>query len=221
VIDRWASPVRQRALQPALADGATMRAPPEGLQQTTAAPSNHLGQRLRATRRAKNQTLKELASLTGFTEAYLSQVENGRTSPTLASLKKIATAYELSVVELLADEPPANSQIVLRREQRRNLISGAEGMIKEMLVGSQNGKRMEPLLVTINPLEGSGGQYNHAGEEFGMVLGGTLELSVEDNVFRVRKGDTFYFTSTRMHGFRNPSPRSKAVVLWVITPPTF
>ena len=193
----------------------------KSLQQANAAASNHLGQRLRATRRAKNQTLKELASLTGFTEAYLSQVEVGRTSPTLASLKKIAAAYELSVVELLADEPPANSQIVLRREQRRNLISGAEGMVKEMLVGSQNGKRMEPLLVTINPLEGSGGQYNHAGEEFGMVLSGTLELSVEDNVFRIRKGDTFYFTSTRMHGFRNPSARSKAVVLWVITPPTF
>lgn len=90
-----------------------------------------------------------------------------------------------------------------------------------MLVGSQNGKRMEPLLVTVNPGEGSGGQYNHAGEEFGIVLSGTLELTVEENVFRLRRGDTFYFTSTRMHGFSNPSKRGNAVVLWVITPPTF
>ena len=183
--------------------------------------SNHLGQKLRRTRRAKDQTLKELAVLTGFTEAYLSQVENGRTSPTLASLKRIAAAYDLSVVELLADDPPPNTQIVLRREQRRNLISGAEGMVKEMLVGSQTGKRMEPLLVTVDPGEGSGGQYNHAGEEFGIVLAGALELSVEENVFRLRKGDSFYFTSTRMHGFVNRSKRAKAVVLWVITPPTF
>jgi transcriptional regulator with XRE-family HTH domain len=197
-----------------------MRTLPEP-QSRDDAVTNHLGQKLRATRRAKDQTLKHLAALTGFTEAYLSQVENGRTSPTLASLKKIAAAYDLSVVELLAEDPPPNSQIVLRREQRRNLILGAEGMVKEMLVGSQNAKRMEPLLVTINPGEGSGGQYNHAGEEFGIVLSGALELTVEDNVFRLRKGDTFYFTSTRMHGFTNPSKRGKAVVLWVITPPTF
>jgi transcriptional regulator with XRE-family HTH domain len=197
-----------------------MRAIPER-QVRDETLSNHLGKKLRRTRRGKDQTLKHLAALTGFTEAYLSQVENGRTSPTLASLKRIAAAYDLSVVELLADDPPPNTQIVLRREQRRNLISGAEGMVKEMLVGSQNGKRMEPLLVTVNPREGSGGQYNHAGEEFGIVLGGTLELTVEENVFRLRRGDTFYFTSTRMHGFSNPSKRGKAVVLWVITPPTF
>lgn len=197
-----------------------MRTMPERQAQDETV-SNHLGQKLRTTRRAKNQTLKHLASLTGFTEAYLSQVENGRTSPTLVSLKKIAAAYDLSVVELLADDPPPNSQIVLRREQRRNLISGADGMVKEMLVGSQNGKRMEPLLVTVNPGEGSGGQYNHAGEEFGIVMSGALDLSVEENVFHLRKGDLFYFTSTRMHGFANPSRRSKAVVLWVITPPTF
>lgn len=208
--DRTASPI----------DGLTMRAPAEPSDHAAAA-TNHLGRRLRTTRRAKNQTLKNLAAATGFTEAYLSQVENGRTSPTLASLKKIAAAYDLSVIELLADEVPTDGEIVLRREQRRNLVSGTEGLVKEVLVGSQSGKRMEPLLVTIDPLQGSGGLYNHAGEEFGIVLAGTLELTVEDNVFRVRKGDSFYFTSTRMHGFRNPSGRSKASVLWVITPPTF
>jgi hypothetical protein len=44
---------------------------------------------------------------------------------------------------------------------------------------------------------------------------------VEDHVYLVRRGDSFYFTSTRLHGFRNPSTRRKAVVLWVITPPSF
>jgi transcriptional regulator with XRE-family HTH domain len=180
-----------------------------------------VGQRLRTTRRAKNQTLKKLATATGFTEAYLSQIENGRAMPTLASLKKIAMAYGVSVVELLADESRTDGQLMLRREDRRNLISGSHGIVKEMLVATQSGKRMEPLLVTINPLAGSGGQYNHAGEEFVIVLSGTLELSVEERLFRARRGDSFYFASTRLHGFRNPSKRTKAVVLWVITPPSF
>ena len=180
-----------------------------------------LGRRLRATRRAQGLTLRVLAERTGFTEAYLSQVETGRSSPSLASLKKIATGYDLSVVQLLADEIPDDDPVVLRRAARRNFAPDEIGVIKELLVGTQTGKRMEPIMVTIGPLQGSGGQYDHAGEEFGIVLSGALELSVEEKTFKVKKGDTFYFRSTRMHGFRNPSRRSKAVVLWVITPASF
>ncbi len=75
--------------------------------------------------------------------------------------------------------------------------------------------------MTIAPGEGSKGAYDHAGEEFGLVLSGTLELQVEHQVFRLSKGDSFYFSSTRLHGFRNPSRRRPTVVLWVITPPSF
>lgn len=191
------------------------------MHQLSRAPIDHLGSRLRASRRAQGHTLKTLAPKTGFTEAYLSQVETGRASPTLASLKRIAGAYGLSMVELLSDDPPPDSSIVLRRVDRRRLLQGKGGVAKELLVRRQSGKRLEPLYVTIGPLGGSDGQYDHAGEEFGLVLSGCVELTVEDRVYKVRKGDAFYFSSTRLHGFRNPSPRHKAVVLWVITPPSF
>jgi transcriptional regulator with XRE-family HTH domain len=181
---------------------------------------DQLGVRLRTSRRAQGHTLKTLAQKTGFTEAYLSQVERGRVSPTLASLKRIASAYGLSMVELLTDDPPADNSIVLCRGDRRKLLQ-AKGIVKELLVRRQGGKRMEPLYVTIGPLCGSNGQYDHAGEEFGLVLSGRVELTVEDRVYRLRKGDAFYFSSTRLHGFRNPSARLKSAVLWVISPPSF
>ena len=56
------------------------------------------------------------------------------------------------------------------------------------------------------------------------TLGGALGHYVvvsSGQVYLVRQGDSFYFNSTRLHGFRNPSHRRKAVVLWVITPPSF
>jgi quercetin dioxygenase-like cupin family protein len=93
--------------------------------------------------------------------------------------------------------------------------------VKELLVNRQAGKRMEPLLVTIEPGKGSAGRYDHAGEEFGLVLGGRVELTVEDKSFRLGKGDAFYFSSTRLHGFRNPDRKRVAVILWVITPPSY
>ncbi len=160
-----------------------------------------------------------VADKTGFTQAYLSQVERGRVSPSLASLKRIALAYGVSLVSLLSDEP-RDGAIVVRAAGRRRLL-GQRGVVKELLVTRQSGKRMEPLCVTIQPGSGSEGEYDHAGEEFGFVLSGVLELTVEGQVFRLRRGDAFYFASSRQHGFRNPSRRTRTVVLWVITPPSF
>ena len=180
-----------------------------------------LGARLRAQRRAANITLRQVAEKSGLTAAYLSQVETGRTTPSIASAKRIAAAYGLSLVGLLAEDDDRRDSIVQRREERRLLISGRSGVVKELLVHRQGGKLLEPLYVLIPPGKGSDGQYDHPGEEFGFVLSGTLELSVEDKVHRIRKGDSFYLKSTRRHGFRNPNRTSRTIVLWVITPPSF
>jgi transcriptional regulator with XRE-family HTH domain len=182
---------------------------------------NDLGQRLRRLRRTQERTLKDVAHKTGYSEAYLSQVETGRVSPSLASLKKIADGYGIPVVALFSEDSSSGNQLVLRRRERRRLALANPSIVKELLVTRQSGKKMEPLCVTIAPGGGSKGAYDHAGEEFGLVLSGSLELTVEDQVYQVRKGDSFYFSSTRLHGFRNPSRRHRAVVLWIITPPSF
>ena len=162
-----------------------------------------------------------MAEKSGLTAAYLSQVETGRTTPSIASAKRIAAAYGLSLVELLAEDDERGDSIVQRREERRVLMSGRRGVVKELLVHRQGGKLLEPIYVVIPPGKGSDGQYDHAGEEFGLVLFGTLELRVEDKVYRIRNGDSFYLKSTRRHGFRNPNKKSRTIVLWVITPPSF
>ena len=133
-----------------------------------------LGRRLRQLRRAQEQTLREVAQKAGYSEAYLSQVEtHGRASPSLASLKKIAAGYGVSIVELFADDDGSNgSQIVLRRRERARLPVTNPHVSKELLVARQSGKKMEPLSVTIAPGGGSKGAYDHAGEEFGLVLSG-------------------------------------------------
>ena len=181
-----------------------------------------LGQRLRRLRRAQERTLREVALKAGCSEAYLSQVETGRASPSLASLKRIAAGYGVSVVELFVDEDEPNGhQVTVRRRERRRLPISDPHIVKELLVTRQSGKRMEPLCVTIAPGGGSKGAYDHAGEEFGLVLSGALELQVESQRFLLGKGDSFYFSSTRLHAFRNPSRRRRTEVLWVITPPSF
>lgn len=175
------------------------------------------GEKLRAIRRLQNQTLKQVAEKTGFTQAYLSQVETGKATPSLASLKRIANAYGASIIDLLMEQLETGG-VILRRGDRPKLVLRSGDIVKELLVARQSGKRMEPILVTIQPERGSQGVYDHPGEEFGMVLSGQLELTAEGTIHHLRRGDTFYLNSTRPHGFRNPSHRHATTVLWVITP---
>ena len=63
-------------------------------------------------------------------------------------------------------------------------------------------------------------RHTHEGEEFGIVLKGELELTINDKVHVVRENESFYFTSQTPHNWNNKS-KEDAIVVWVITPPTF
>jgi len=53
-----------------------------------------------------------------------------------------------------------------------------------------------------------------------VILSGEMELTVEDKTYHLEEGDSFYFSSTRPHGFSNKG-KKKTVVAWVVSPPTF
>ena len=79
---------------------------------------------------------------------------------------------------------------------------------------------MEPHLFRIAPQSGSGESYTHEGEEFLYILQGELQISLEEEEYRLQPGDSFYFESATPHRWTNPG-RDETWVLWVNTPPTF
>ena len=81
-------------------------------------------------------------------------------------------------------------------------------------------KSWTPRLATMEPGGGSEGDYSHAGEEFGFIIKGTLELTVEGVAYILREGDTFYFESRQPHRFRNIGDE-EVQILWVNHPPSW
>jgi quercetin dioxygenase-like cupin family protein len=79
---------------------------------------------------------------------------------------------------------------------------------------------MQVFYTTIRPWGGSKGLFSHKGEEFGLVLKGRLELVLKDKVYMVEENETVYFSSEILHGWTNRGD-ADAVVIWVITPPSF
>ena len=79
-----------------------------------------IGQRIRSHRQSNHLTLKQLAEKVGCTDAYLSQIENGRVSPSIASLKRIASALQSKITDFFV-EGQDDDPVVLKQDQRISL----------------------------------------------------------------------------------------------------
>jgi transcriptional regulator with XRE-family HTH domain len=184
-----------------------------------ASPELQLGPRIRALRQARKITLRELAGRAGVTESFLSQVEREVTSPSIASVQKIARGLDLAIAELFTEEVP-HGRLVRRGERRRIAYPGL-GAVDEFLTSGLDG-RMQVILSTIEPGGGTGDEaYAHeSDEEVVIVLSGTLELWVHEERYVLEAGDTVTYSSRLKHRNRNIGTGT-AVVLFCLTPPSF
>src|SRR5215212_572236 len=178
-----------------------------------------LGARIRALRLARAQTLRQLAADAGVTESFLSQVERGVASPSIASVQRIARALGQSIAELFAADEPAGS--VVRVRDRRRVVYQGLGAIDEFLTRATDGK-LQVIMSTIEPGGGTGDEaYTHDSDEEGVVvLEGSLDLWVGAEHYRLEAGDAVTHASRVPHRNTNPGP-GVARVLFCITPPSF
>lgn len=178
-----------------------------------------LGARIRALRLARGHTLRQLAANAGVTESFLSQVERGVASPSIASVQRIARALGQSIAELFAADERAGS--VVRAGERRRVVYQGLGAIDEFLTRSTDGK-LQVILSTIEPGGGTGDEpYTHdSDEEVVIVLEGSLDLWVGSEHYRLEAGDAVTHASRIPHRNTNPGP-GVARVLFCITPPSY
>lgn len=193
-------------------------------KRTTSRQVNrHLGHQIRDLRHAKGLTIPALAAQVRRSVGWLSQVERGLSEVSIAALHQIAAALEVQVSWFFdaGGPPPADELgLVLRQRNRRTLDFHGSGVHEEILSPSLSGQL---LLVesTFAPGASTGDRdRERRGEEAGVVLSGALELRVDGKTWRLNAGDSFAFTRTGPHRCHNPG-REPAVVLWVITPPSY
>jgi transcriptional regulator with XRE-family HTH domain len=187
-------------------------------------PEIRVGLKMKHRRLLKGLTLKALAELAGCSESMLSRVENGTANPSINTMHRVALALGIPVSGLFQEEGDAADSVVLRQGQRPTIdtaqVKRGRGTRLEALIPSGRGNLLSGYINDIEPGGGSRGTLQHEGEEFGYVLDGAIELTVDDRRYQLREGDSFYFRSERPHSYIN-NGRRIARVLWVNTPPSF
>jgi transcriptional regulator with XRE-family HTH domain len=178
-----------------------------------------LGERLRAARIGHGLTLRQAADRSGLSRAFLSQVERGEVSPSVASLTKIAEALEIHLAELFLPPAQRTEGLVRAADRVRMTLRPGEHW-DEVLSPSLHGKLLV-LRSTILPGAGSGAPYHHpADEECVLVIEGRLDVEVDGVRYELAAGDALTYASRRLHGWENRT-QEPVVALWIITPPNY
>ena len=162
---------------------------------------NEIAARIRELREVCDYTQETLAKeLNVDPEAYKGYEQNGDFP--ISVIYEIANKFGVDFNELVTGEPSRiDTYQVVRRGKGRS-ISRYPGYRFKDLAFRYADKVMQPLLVTLEPDDAPAKLVSHAGQEFNLVLKGTIAVVFEDREFILNEGDSIYFNPTYLHGQR-------------------
>lgn len=160
-------------------------------------------------------SLRALATSTGFSASFVSQLERGLVSPSLHSMEKFATALGTTLGGFFSAVGERNGGLVFRARERKALNSTWSNAQIEALLPAAAGRRVEAMLVTLRP-RGRSGKHPvaHATEEFAFVLEGRLTLRLGPDEHELETGDAVIVRAEELRLWANPA-RARARVLIV------
>lgn len=179
-----------------------------------------VGERLRAIREAYGLSQRTLARKSGVANGLISMIELNRTSPSVATLKKILDGIPMTLADFFAGNGPASDGKVVYRSGELVEI-GSDGISYRQVGGNLRQRAIQILHERLEPGADTGvDMLRHEAEEGGVVVRGKLELTVSGQRYELGPGDAYYFDSRRPHRFRNPGGEVCEVVS-ACTPPSF
>jgi transcriptional regulator with XRE-family HTH domain len=182
-----------------------------------------VGSELRRVREAKKLSLRAVASAVGVSASLLSQVETGKTQPSVSTLWALVSHLGISLDSLMGtqrttfDLPALDSSAarsassdrrsdsVVQRREDNPIIEMENGVTWERLAVGDSAVA-DPLIVTYAPGASSsveGKMMRHAALEYGVLLEGQLTLKVDFETYELEPGDSFFFDSQRPHLYVN------------------
>jgi transcriptional regulator with XRE-family HTH domain len=204
----------------------------------------YVGERLREHRQRKGISVRSLARELGVSASLISQIETGKSQPSVSTLYAMTTALGISVEDVFAgsasDEAVGDEAVgglpgsvlaalgsvrgqrvgPLVRPGDRQLLQLDSGVTWERL-GQLPHPHVDFLLITYEPggsSSSTSGLMSHSGSEYGYLLSGELVLTLGPDELRLGAGDAVSFESVTPHRYRNDG-LEPAVGVWFVTGP--
>ena len=174
--------------------------------------------RLKVLRRKHKFSLETLSQMTGVTKSYLSKLERGLSEPSISTILKLASAYSLSINDLVGEHATETDGIAIVRKSERKSISGAEKGNNDTLyqiLGSGDSARTLIPFIALPPFQfpDDDAIFPHEGEEFIFVIRGSIEVKISEQVFKLNSGDSIHFDSEYPHRLRSAGKKVAEVLV--------
>lgn len=202
----------------------------------------NLGEKIREERRRRKLTLEILSQKTGLSKSFLSQIERGLAQPSVSSLKKIAQEFGISVVNLFNNEATSRNFLpslpsgetrkhdrnscvqdvkVVRRNRRKTLTLPGSKITYDLITPDLN-RQIEVLFLRFSPGDSSGDEplIDPPGEKCCLVLKGSMDYRVGEEVYHLESGDSIYHPAHLPHSWKGTGNEPIEVIV-VLTPPWF
>jgi transcriptional regulator with XRE-family HTH domain len=176
---------------------------------------SQIGMRIKGLREACEVTPEELARELGVEpETYAAWESTGADIP-LSAVYHIASRFGVDLVEILTGEYARLDTFQVVKSHEGLTVARYPGYRFEDLAFRFREKVMQPFRVTLLPGDAPAPLVRHAGQEFNLVLEGTVILDFEGRELVLETGDSVYFDPSHLHGQRCGG-ESRAVFLTVI-----
>jgi transcriptional regulator with XRE-family HTH domain len=181
----------------------------------------HIATKLKKLRLAQEMTVAKLAEKSGFSNAFISRVENFRMNPSLNSLAKIADALGISMSELFNESDAGPEFVFSKMDEGESLVrddSDKYGMRYFSLAYSKIDRKMNPFVIEYEKSESARPMLMHDDDEFFLLLEGEVDFIISDfsNRRRMIPGDTVYLSKNIPHTVELPEStlQAKALVVY-------
>ncbi len=162
-----------------------------------------IGREVKSFREKLGLTIAELAKAADMSAGMLSKIENGATSPSLASLQALGQALQVPVTAFFRSFEEIRDASFVKAGQgltieRRGTRAGHQ---YQLLGHSPHGPVMvEPYLITLTHESDVFPTFQHAGLELLYILEGNVVYRHGDKTYDMHPGDALFFDAEAPHG---------------------
>ncbi len=172
------------------------------------------GAKMEQLRLTKKMSLEQLANLTGLSQRYLKEIEQGIANPSVSVVIQIAKVLSIDSGSFLSAEDEASE-----RRRMESFFKRTQAYSYKTLTPDAEKKHMKAFLVTVDPKQDHKMvEYRHEGEEFVYVLRGEIEVIVGENQHVLKKEETLHFDSGTVHKLRNLTEEEAKLLVVIYTP---
>ncbi len=177
-----------------------------------------IGKKLKSTRLRNDMTIQELAERSKVSSNMISRIERGLTTPSVEIIVKLAKAFGMSINYFVEEAEKASTVVHTLKGEGEPIFFFED---KHQIISLTQGIRDPNFTVFYDTIEkgcSSGdGNMLHTGEEFALVLEGSLEFVIDGERYKLAQGDSIVFKASLPHRWSNLND-GKTLVLWVVSP---